>query len=59
MLGILAKMNECGSKDTKSMFTIIGNGDRKNPLDFAKSMKLLLPNAPVSTDFAAISCLIS
>lgn len=59
MFGILAKMKECGKKDTKNTFTIIGTGDAINPLDFAKSMKLLLSNPPASNDFAATSMLIS
>ena len=59
MFGILAKMKECGSRDPKSMFAIIGTGDAKKPLDLAKSMKLLLPNALKSTDFEATSSLIS
>ena len=59
MFGTLAKMKECGSNNTKSKFVIIGIGDVINPLDFAKSMKLLLPNPLKSTDFVATSSLIS
>lgn len=59
MFGILARMKECGSRNPKNMYVKIGTGDAKNPLDLAKSMKLLLPNPPASTDFVATSSLIS